>query len=72
MTRANLHPNPLSGHSEDYPDPESETADQVADFIRDEVCCPRIHGCELGGAPECPAERVRALGAPSPTTGADQ
>ena len=22
MTRANLHPNPLSGYSEDYPDPE--------------------------------------------------
>jgi len=40
--------------------------DQVADYIRDEVCCPRIHGCELNGAPECPAERVRALQGPAP------
>lgn len=33
----------------------------LADYIRDEVCCPRIHGCEINGADECPAERVRAL-----------
>jgi hypothetical protein len=32
----------------------------LADYIRDQVCCPRIHGCELGGSEECPAERVRA------------
>lgn len=44
-----------------------ETVDEVADFIRDQVCCPRIHGCELGGAEECPAERVRALSRPAPT-----
>lgn len=27
MRRANLHPNPLSGWSEDYPDPEDERED---------------------------------------------
>lgn len=37
-----------------------EEGDALADYIRDQVCCPRIHGCELGGADECPAERVRA------------
>lgn len=36
------------------------TNEELADYIRDQVCCPRIHGCELGGSPECPAERVRA------------
>lgn len=33
--------------------------EEIADFIRDQVCCPRIHGCEVNGADECPAERVR-------------
>lgn len=33
---------------------------ELADYIRDQVCCPRIHGCELNGSDECPAERVRA------------
>lgn len=33
---------------------------QLADYIRDEVCCPRPQGCEVNGAAECPAERVRA------------
>lgn len=27
MKRANLHPNPLSGHSEDYPDPDEDRED---------------------------------------------
>jgi hypothetical protein len=39
---------------------EAEADAALADYIRDQVCCPRIHGCELGGMAECPAERVRA------------
>ena len=39
---------------------EDRVRDDIADLIRDQVCCPRIHGCELGGSDECPAERVRS------------
>jgi hypothetical protein len=49
---------------------EGENGNELADYIRDQVCCPRIHGCDLGGAKECPAERVRrALTRPDPSLG---
>lgn len=53
--------------------PEQQPAEprvegDLADFIRDQVCCPRIHGCELGGSEHCPAERVRAALAALPAT----
>lgn len=54
-------PSPKAGEREDF--------DTVADYIRDELCCPRIHGCELAGMAECPAERVRALKPPEPKAG---
>lgn len=44
----------------DFPDLTTEQSELVT-FIRDQVCCPRIHGCELNGADECPAERARAV-----------
>ena len=32
-------------------------------LVRDvqQMCCPRIHGCEVNDADECPAQEVRAL-----------
>lgn len=39
-----------------------DTPDTLADFIRDQVCCPRAQGCEVNGTDECPAEQVRNLG----------
>lgn len=38
----------------------TSNGENIADYIRDRVCCPRVWGCELGGAEECPAERVRS------------
>ena len=61
MGKANLHPNPLSGYSEDYPDPEDDfDADDEPDALcadcGDDVFCTDRHfteGFERFGALLC-------------------
>lgn len=43
MGKANLHPNPLSGWSEDYPDPEDDHAEMRDDPSKSGIF--RSHNC---------------------------
>ena len=52
----------MTDQGQDHEDP-----DELANFIRDQVCCPRVWGCELGGSEDCPAERVRRALKKDPT-----
>lgn len=60
MAGANLHPNPLSGYSEDYPDPDDYTDGECGTCggeggyaVCFEDCCPHIYGEEGCDDPAC-------------------
>lgn len=56
MSKANLHPNPLSGYSEDYPDPDEFDFDNEYDADDEEYddCGLMPDGqCTKAGSEEC-------------------